>query len=136
MRRDAGWRQIGGRWTRSLGHRGVRVRLFQMRREGTFYRDVWVPGSGVSRKSLGTTDREEAERFGLALLGELVTRGKATRSGAVLLGELWTRFSREAAAWLDNSERSREDDPSWAEVLVSYFGDACVRELTVADVQA
>src|SRR5687767_14438366 len=47
MRRDAGWHQKGGRWARSLGHRGVRVRLFQKRKDGTFYRDVWIPGSGV-----------------------------------------------------------------------------------------
>src|SRR5262245_12098647 len=110
MRRDAGWRQKGGRWARSLGHRGVRVRLFQKRKDGTFYRDVWIPGSGVDRRSLGTADRKEAEKFGLALLGELVTKGKELRDGALFLGDLWRRFSDECPQWLDNEPHTRDDD--------------------------
>ena len=40
------WHQVHGRWTRSLGERGMRVRIFEKRRNGTFYRTTWVPGRG------------------------------------------------------------------------------------------
>jgi len=136
MRRDAGWSQKGGRWIRSLGHRGVRVRLFQKRKDGAFYRDVWVPGEGIDRRSLQTIDRSEAEKLGLGLLGELIAHGKALRNGAVLLGDLWKRFSKECTAWLDNEPHTKLDDQGRADVLLAYFGDGCdVRELTAADVQ-
>ena len=69
-----GWRLLKGRWTRSLGERGVRVRLFQMRKDGTFYRDVWVPGRGKNRKCLHTRDRGEADHLGRALLAALMTQ--------------------------------------------------------------
>src|SRR5580658_474157 len=49
MATNNGWRKVRGRWTRSLGMRGLRVRLFE-NRSGMFYRDVWVPGEGYDRK--------------------------------------------------------------------------------------
>jgi integrase len=135
MRRDAGWHQKSGRWARSLGHRGVRVRLFQKRKDGVFYRDVWCPG-GVDRKSLGTTESHEAEKLGLALLGELVTKGKELRDGALFLGELWRRFSAECPQWLDNEAHTRDDDEGRIAVIIAHFGDMYdVRNLSAAEVQ-
>src|SRR6185503_17007416 len=67
-----GWKLVGGKWTRSLGMRGARVRLFQRRSGTTFYRDVWVRGKGRDIKSLNTCDRDEAERLGKQLLGALL----------------------------------------------------------------
>jgi integrase len=135
--RPSTWRQIDGRWARTLGGYGARVRLFQMRRDGTFYRDVWVPGAGIDRKSLGVTDRGEAERLGTELLAALLTQGKSREQGAVLLGDLWARFRRECATWLDNALATRRDDEARANILLSYFGDACdVRTLTPNDVAA
>jgi hypothetical protein len=34
------WHQADGKWTKSLGRRGLRVRLFQNRKGGVFYRSV------------------------------------------------------------------------------------------------
>jgi len=135
--RPSGWRQLDGRWSRTLGGYGARVRLFQKRSEGTFFREVWVPGYGYDRKSLGTTDRDAAERLGLELLANLLTQGKAREQGTLTLGELWARFSCECATWLDNAESTRRDDEARAAILLSHFGDACdVRALTPNDVAA
>lgn len=57
------WQLKSGKWTRSVGSRGARVRLFQKRSGGMFYRAFCVPSRGVDRKCLGTADRAEAERF-------------------------------------------------------------------------
>ena len=65
-------RNKSGGWTRSLGERGMRVRLFENRRGGVFYRQVWVPGVGRSVQSLRTKDRAEAERLGRQLLAALL----------------------------------------------------------------
>ena len=66
------WHQTDGKWTRSLGERGMRVRLFQKRRNGTFYRAVWVRGRGHDRACLHTRDRGEAERLAKQLLAALL----------------------------------------------------------------
>src|ERR1017187_3048349 len=65
-KRKSSWHQVHGKGTRSLGERGMRVRLFQKRKGGTFYREVWVTGHGKSQASLGTADRDEAEQIGRA----------------------------------------------------------------------
>src|SRR4051794_37865925 len=47
-------RTANGAWTCSLGDRGARVRLFQKRRDGVFYRAVWRPVGGEDQRALGT----------------------------------------------------------------------------------
>src|ERR1700728_2048525 len=91
MATSRSWHQVKGRWTRSLGMRGLRVRLFQMRRGGKYYRDIWLPGRGKNRKSLGTTERGEGERLGQILLAQLIKAAPANGvSEAILtLGDLW-----------------------------------------------
>src|SRR5690242_16080026 len=103
------WHRADGKWTLSLGTRGTRVRLFENKKGGVFYRDVWINGR-KDRRSLHTRDRREAERFGKLLLVELL-RGKVEEeSGVLTLGTLWRRFSHENKNWLDNQERGRKDD--------------------------
>ena len=82
------WQLKSGKWTRSLGSRGTRVRLFQKRSGGLFYRAFWVPSRGVDRKCLGTHDRAEAERLGKALLGALLKGDEIESSRALPLGTL------------------------------------------------
>ncbi len=91
------WHQVHGRWTRSLGERGMRVRIFEKRRNGTFYRTTWVPGRGRDHASLGTRDRNEAERLGRMLLAELLRQEETTRSERLTLGALWKRYETECA---------------------------------------
>src|ERR1700675_5169644 len=82
------WQLKSGKWTRSLGSRGTRVRLFQKRSGGLFYRAFWVPSRGVDRKCLGTADRAQAERLGKALLGALLKGDKTASSPALPLATL------------------------------------------------
>ena len=122
-------------WTRSLGHRGTRVRLFQKRNDGLFYRATWYtqPGAERGRRSivsLDTHDRNEAERLGKALLAALL-QGAIPAIGPVALGELCERFQRENGEQVNNKPRSRADDAMRAKVLVASFGSGLdVRLLT------
>jgi integrase len=132
-RRDE-WHQVNGKWTRSLGFRGTRVRLFQKRKDGTFYRTVWVAGSGRTHASILTRDRAEAERLGRLLLSELLRQEELTLPGRLTLWALWDRYKRECAAFLDNKPDSRRDDESRVKVLLAFFGERCeVRTLTARD---
>lgn len=135
MPRQTTWRSINGRWTRSLGSRGVRVRIHQLQQGGNYYRDVWTPGHGKSRKCLYTSNRDEAEKLGKALLAALLTQETPTPGPRILtLGSLWDRYRTEAPAFLDNATTSRDDAESRAEVLLAYFGrDRDVRTLSAVD---
>jgi integrase len=131
------WHQHKGLWSRSLGNRGMRLRLFEKRSGGGFYRSVWIPGQGFSRKSLGTTERNEADKLGRALLAALLRNENVTASGALMLGDLWARYKRDAVTFLDNHEKTRLDDSGRATVLLGYFGEDCeVCKLTEADQSA
>ncbi len=134
-RRDT-WRQVGGRWVRSLGSRGARIRLFE-NSKGVYYRDVWVAGTGKNRKSLGTTDRAEAERLGTELLSAMLRHEDVAASGVVTLRHLWDRYSAEAPTFLDNTKDTRKAYEAHGEMLLAFFGEDCdVRDLTEADVAA
>lgn len=128
------WHQVQGKWTRSLGERGLRVRLFQKRKDGTFYRTVWIPGRGRDHRSLLTRDRDEAERSGRLLLAELLRQEDAATPGRLTLRDLWHRYERECAAYLDNLPRARREDAARAQVLLAFFGERCeARSLAARD---
>lgn len=121
MNKRSDWTQKRGKWTRSLGHRGFRVRLFQKRRDGTFYRAVWRDGH-EDVACLFTQDRVEAERLGQRLLG-LLLAGDAPR-GPVRLGELCRRYLAEAPQHLDNKPMTRKDAEARVRVLLAFFGSS------------
>jgi integrase len=111
----------------------MRVRLFQKRRNGVYYRAIWRPGEGRSIVSLGTTDRSEADRLGTKLFAALLS-GDMPQDGPVRLGELWDRFQRECGAFLDNKRSTHADTAMRAKVLIAYFGeDFDVRFFTARD---
>jgi integrase len=128
------WHQHNGMWSRSLGNRGLRVRLFQKRSGGQFYRAIWLPGRGFDRRCLLTSDRSEAERLGKDLLAALLRDEEVASAEILTLRMLWERYSKECVAFLDNSLRSRQDAAGHAEVLLSFFGADCdVRGLAEQD---
>lgn len=129
------WRvSKAGLATRSFGNRGARVRLFQKRKDGVFYRDVWVTGQGRDRKCLGTTDRVEAERLGKELIAALLRDEQIEATGSLPLGQLWERYRNECIQFLDNDPRTIADAETHAAILLGYFGSECdVRELTEQD---
>jgi integrase len=128
------WKNKAGRWTRSLGNRGARIRLFQKRSGGMFYSALWLPGRGFDRKGLHTTDRVEAEHLGKELLSRILRDEQVISLGELPLGLLWERYKAECVTFLDNSVRTREEAEGHAEVLIAFFGEDCdVRRLTQAD---
>jgi integrase len=128
------WRQVRGCWSRSFGERGTRVRLSQRKKGGPFYRTVWVPGRGKSQASLGTRDRDEAERLGRALVAELQRGDSAPPPGRLTLGELWQRYQRECDAFLDNTPTTRRGDTGRVKILLAVLGEKCeVQKLTARD---
>jgi integrase len=125
------WRQVNGKWTRSIGHRGFRVRLFQKRSGGAFYRAVWRRGS-EDVACLHTSDRQEADRLGKALLSHLMA-GQMS-AGPLPLGMLCRKYLAEAPQHLDNKPGTQKDTVARAKSLLAFFGDSLdVRRLNAAD---
>lgn len=134
VRRSKWHRNHDGTWSCSLGERGTRVRLFQKREDGVFHRAVWRPGVGRDQRSLGTRDRNDAERLGRLLLAAILRGEAAPVAGPVRLGDLWERFQRECAEFVDNKPRTREDAAMRVRYLLAYFGaERDVRQLTGLD---
>lgn len=134
-RRSDWHRDKSGRLTCSLGERGMRIRLFEKRKGGPFYRAVWLPGEGISQRALGTKDKDDALRLGKLLLSELL-KGDVSHAKVkcLTLGRLWTLFSTECLEFLDNKTRTRKDAAARARVLLAYFGgEFPVAELTADD---
>lgn len=135
-RRNEWTRTKHGGWTRSFGEPGMRVRLFQNRRGGTFYRAVWVPGRGRDVASLGTEDRDEAERHGRALLAALLEGTPMVEQSVVTLEALWDRYRREAPTFAACTKTTRQDAAGRADVLLGFFGTEFeVATLTEHDVR-
>src|SRR4051812_25633955 len=107
QRRNGWHKDKSGRWTRSLGERGHRVRLFQKRRDGPFYREVWIPAMGRNQACLQTRDKDTAFRVGTELYAALLTE-ESQPSGAVaaplVLGSLWQTYRTTCEDFLDNKE--------------------------------
>lgn len=117
------WERTNGAWVLSIGMRGTRVRLYQnLKKGGTYYRDVWVGGKN-DRRSLQTRDKTEAERRGRALLAELLQAPSTIGFEILTLGILWRLFRAESAAHLDNKDSTQTDDAHRATVLLAFFGD-------------
>lgn len=131
------WRLKGGRWTRSLGNRGARVRLFQKCSEGLFYRDVWTPDKGHNKKCLGTTDRDEADRMGKALVAALLRADENISHGVLSLSVLWEHYKADCLAYQDHTPLMKKEMDARYLVLATFFGERCdVRDLTEHDQNA
>src|SRR5581483_6054376 len=120
--RPGEWNLVNEKWTLSLGDRGMRVRLFQKRKDGVFFRAIWVQGIGRDQLSLGTTDRDEADRLGHELLAAMVEEKTAPAAGAVRLADVWRRYRTECTTHLDNTERTIAYESSLIERIIRFFG--------------
>lgn len=129
------WHQLkNGTWSRTLGFRGARVRLFERSEGGGFQRAVRLADGSVSRRSLNTSDRNVAERLGKDLLAALLREEELERSGVLTLAHLWERYQGECVSFLDNDPRSQRDAEGHVNVLLGFYGPDCdVRGLTEQD---
>jgi integrase len=128
------WHQHNGLWSRSLGYRGIRVRLFQKRSGGMFYRAMWVPGRGFDRKCVGTSNRVEAEKLGKALLVAMLKDEHFPSAGVLSLCALWERYKTESVTFKDYPMRMRKEFEARVQILYGFFRKDCdVRGLTEQD---
>jgi len=128
------WRRTKtGAWTCSIGDRGVRVRLFEKTKGTGFHRSVWREGAENIR-SLHTTDRQQAERIGKALLAAQLRGEQVTSSGELSLSVLWGRYKTDCVAYQGYTERMKKETEGRYGILAAFFGEGCdVRGLTEQD---
>jgi integrase len=100
----------------------MRVRLFEKRKDGAYYRETHEPGRGRNQVPLHTRDRDEAERLGKAHLASLLLGSPAKLAGPLTLADLWQRFRVECTAYLDNDPRTRQDEAIRVRILLAHFG--------------
>ena len=74
-------------WSKSIGERGQRVRLYEARPGGPIMRSTWINGK-EDRKSLGHRDRELATRQAYELLQGVAANEQAIEEESVTLGML------------------------------------------------
>src|SRR2546428_11277155 len=72
-------------WSKSVGERGARVRLYEDRPDGPLFRSVYVNGKEV-RKSLRHRDNELAIRQAYELLHSLLANEQALDQETLTIG--------------------------------------------------
>lgn len=123
-----GWHLTNRGWACTLGARGARVRIFEKRRGGGFWRAVWLSATTEvpahwDRRPFRTTDRAEAEQFGRTLVAELVLGHRPRAHEVVRLGALWRRYSNTCPTFMVNAPHTRADANLRARCLLAFFGD-------------
>jgi len=120
-------------WTKSIGERGFRVRLYQPRPGGNIMRAIWIDGK-EDRKSLGHRDREQATLEAYELLHGMVANLDALEDESLTLGmlaELYLASPRHAA----KKPRSQRSDKGRINRVVAFLGPTRdVRSLSESDV--
>ena len=126
-------------WTKSLGERGARVRLYEDRPGGPIMRSVFINGREV-RKSLGHRDKEKATRQAYELLTALLANENALDEHSLTLG-LLADYYLESPAHLSKKARTLRDEGRTLRRVVAWFGptrrvetlsDSDVRRYTMA----
>jgi integrase len=128
------------RWSSTVGStRGKRVRVFERTPGGTLYCAVWIPGDGISRRSLGHADRKRALKEA-AELAALRAKGEAAQDSPLTLDGLLARYLAQSTHSREGSlktEHYRRDCAQRARFLTQWFGAACgVTMLTPDRMQA
>ncbi len=121
-------------WSKSLGKRGHRVRVYEARPGGTLMRSVYVAGKEV-RKSLGHCDKQRAQREALELIVGLMKEDVAPDPARITLAGL-ARWYVDSPSHAEKKERTRKDDARKIERLVAFLGaDREVGTLSSSDVK-
>lgn len=121
-------------WSKSIGERGHRVRLYEARPGGPIMRSIWVKGK-EDRKSLGHRDRELATREAYELLSDLAVTERAAAEESLTLGMLQDLYlaSPQHRA---KKERTQKHDEKKLKRVVAFLGPSRnVTSLSESDVQ-
>jgi integrase len=121
------------RWSKSIGERGNRVRLYEARPGGPIMRSTWINGK-EDRKSLGHRDRELATRQAYELLHGVTANEQAIEEQGLTLGML-AKLYLESPQHLAKKERTRKEDAKKLNRVVAFLGpDRNVASLSESDI--
>jgi len=120
-------------WTKSIGERGLKVRLYESRPGGNLMRAIYIDGK-EDRRSLGHRDRDKATLQAYELLHGMVANVEALEDESLTLGmlvELYLASPRHAA----KKPRSQRSDEGRLKRVVAFLGPTRdVRSLSESDV--
>src|SRR5713226_2645000 len=121
-------------WTKSLGERGRRIRLYEKYPGGPIMRSVFVNGK-EARKSLGHRDKEKAIRQGYELVNALLANENALDEQSLTLGLLADLYL-ESPAHLSKKARTQHDEGRTLRRVVEWFSKTRrVETLSESDVK-
>ncbi len=121
-------------WSKSIGERGHRVRLYEARPRGPIMRSIWVNGK-EDRKSLGHRDREAATRYAYELLSDLAATDRAAAEESLTLGMLQDLYL-ESPQHRAKKERTQKHDERKLKRVVAFLGASRnVTSLSESDVR-
>lgn len=107
-------------WSKSIGERGCRIRLYEARPGGPIMRSVYVNGK-EDRKSLGHRDAELATRQAYELLNALFANEAAIEHETLTVGLLASLYL-ESPKHLSKKDRTQREDGGKLERVVAFLG--------------
>src|SRR2546430_12414397 len=107
-------------WSKSIGERGPRGRLYEGRPGGPLWRSVYVEGREV-RKSLGHRDKELAIRQAYELLHSLLSNEQALDQETLTLG-MTSQLYMESPQHLSKKPLTQRCDKRNLERVVAFLG--------------
>jgi integrase len=109
-------------WSKSIGTRGHRVRVYEPRPGAPLMRSIWIHGK-EDRKSLGHRDRTRAVREMHSLLASLESTEQLYEEQSLTLGQL-VRLYVGSEAFAEKKQRTRIDDERKLIRIIQFFGEA------------
>lgn len=120
-------------WRKSLGERGLRVYLFERTPGGALYREVYIDGKRVPKRSLGHRDKDRAEAEAYKLLAKLRAFEEASNGGKLALSMLFDNYI-VSPAHRQKKQRTQQNDESLLTALIDQVGPSReVRSLSPSD---
>ena len=119
-------------WSKSIGERGSRVRVYEARPGGPLHRSVYINGK-EDRKSLGHRDRVRATQQAYELLGQLLAHDAVIENRDLTIGVL-ARLYLRSPDHLAKRPRTASEDSRKLERVVAFLGRTRnVRSLSKSD---
>ena len=107
-------------WSKSIGERGYRVRIYEARPGGTIMRSVYI-NRKEARKSLGHRDKQLAIQQAYELLRSLFANETAIEDESLTAGLLKDLYV-ESPKHLSKKDRTQREDAKKLERVVAFLG--------------
>lgn len=122
------------RWSKSIGDRGQRVRLYEARPGGPIMRSIWI-NEKEDRKSLGHRDRAKATRQAYELLHGLLAHEQALEGDSLTLGLLADQYLESPQHQGKKARTQRADAINLRRVMAFLGPERRVESLSESDVR-